>query len=344
MSRNLPSDKAMGRRVKKRPGIQILRPVAVLALAICVIVTNQALSFTSSEQSADAAVRHSTISNKAVAPPSNCLGANAMIKEVCKAYIFSKPVVSPALAYKAKTEAYKNGCHIQLSTRPRFKSCYYGTTKGFKTTIALVGDSHATQWLPAFDVAGKASGVRIQTFLMSECLYGAVILPANCKGFAPWVLSSIKKSPQSFAAIFMSNRVSRPEIGTRAAFLKRSFTATLQSLKATNIKLFFIGDTPLGTLNHTDPNICLSSKAPKDCFGLTKDVKWNNPFADAVVQSGLAEYIPVDNLFCIGTKCYRSIGGLPVYRDDDHMNVYYSKSTIDIWKTRFDELLKRPGA
>jgi hypothetical protein len=126
--------------------------------------------------------------------------------------------------------------------------------------------------------------------------------------------------------------------------LKRSFTATLQTLTTTKIRLFFIGDTPIGTLNHTDPNTCLISKAPKDCFGLTKDVKWTNPFADAVVQTGLAEYIPVDNLFCIGNKCYRSIGGFPVYRDDDHMNVYFSKSTIDIWKTRFDELLNRPGA
>jgi hypothetical protein len=35
---------------------------------------------------------------------------------------------------------------------------------------------------------------------------------------------------------------------------------------------------------------------------------------------------------------------VPVYRDDDHINVWYSKSTMDIWKTRFSELLKRPGA
>jgi peptidoglycan/LPS O-acetylase OafA/YrhL len=321
-----------------------------MALALGLVLIIQGFSFAADNQSPDttykpAPTAESPIATKPPEPTAEyCFGANAMIKDICGAFILTKPVLPPQSANEAVSKAYSNGCHIQFSSRPRFKSCTYGTTKGYKTTIALVGDSHATQWLPAFDVAGKASGVRIKTFLMSECVYGSVLFVTKCKDFAPWVLSSISKPGSGFSAIYISNRVSRPEIKTKSAYLKRSFTKTLESLEKTNIKIFLIGDTPLGTLNHTDPNLCLMKKQPKDCFGLTKDVIWKNPFAEAVLESGVGEYVPVDNLFCIGTKCYKSIGGVPVYRDDDHINVWYSKSTMDIWKTRFSELLKRPGA
>jgi len=323
--------------------------LANLALALSLILIIQGLSFATynpapgtNKPSPTAESPNPTQEPKPTAE--YCFGANAMIKDSCEAFILSKPLLPPQSANESISEAYKNGCHIGFSSNPRFKSCTYGATKGFKTTIALVGDSHATQWLPAFDVAGKASGVRVKTFLMSECVFGSVVIPAKCSGFAPWVLKSIAKPGNNFSAIYISNRVSRPEVQAKSAYLKKSFSETLESLKSTNLKIFLIGDTPLGTLDHSDPNLCLMKKQPKDCFGLVDDVKWNNPFAAALEEAGVGEYLPVDDLFCIGTKCYKSIGGVPVYRDDDHINVWYSESTIEIWKIRFNELLKRPGA
>ena len=269
-----------------------------------------------------------------------CFGARSMINDFCESFILSKPLLPPQSANEAKSEAYSNGCHIAYSQNPILKSCTYGATKNYKATIALVGDSHATQWLPAFDAAGKASGIRVKTFLMSECVFGSVMIVSFCKKFTPWVLRSIGENPIAFAAVFISNRTSRPEVQKRSAFIKRTFTETLKTLEGFNSNIFLIDDTPIGTLDHTDPNLCLLGKSPKRCFGDTSEVLWGNPFADAVRESGIGGFIPVDNLFCIGTKCYRCIGGVPVYRDDDHINVNYSKSTIDIWKARFDELVK----
>ena len=281
-----------------------------------------------------------TATPEPTATAETCFGARAMINDFCQSFILSKPLLPPQSANEAKTEAYSNGCHIAYSRNPILKSCTYGEKTNYKATIALVGDSHATQWLPAFDAAGKASGVRVKTFLMSECVFGSVMIVSFCKKFTPWVMSTIAKDPTAFAAIYISNRVSRPEVQKRSSFLKRTFTETLKSLQPLNPNIFLIDDTPIGTLDHTDPNLCLLGKSPKNCFGDTSEVLWGNPFADAVRESNIGEYIPVDNLFCIGTKCYRCIGGVPVYRDDDHINVNYSKSTIDIWKARFDELLK----
>ena len=316
-----------------------------LALSLSILLTIQSLTLATVNPNVSSNNKPTpTVQGTPTPTAENCFGANAMLKENCGAYVLSKPVLPPQSANEAISEAYSNGCHIVYSRHPRLKSCTYGATTNYKATIALVGDSHATQWLPAFDLAGKASGIRVKTFLMSECVFGSVLIVSFCKTFTPWVLSSLADPSNEISAVFISNRVSRPEIGTRSGFIKRTFTDTLNTLSLNKQKIFLIDDTPIGTLNHTDPNICLLSKAPADCFGITSDVLWTNPFADALKASGIGEFIPIDNLFCIGTKCYRCIGGVPVYRDDDHINVNYSKSTVDFWKTRFDDLLNATSA
>jgi peptidoglycan/LPS O-acetylase OafA/YrhL len=318
----------------KITGVKLL--LVNLALALSIIATIQAVGFTSTNQS----IGSTDITS---ATPEHCLGANAITKDSCEVFISAKPLFAPESANESIPNAYSNGCHIGSSSNPQFKSCDYGTTEGYKTTIALVGDSHATQWLPAFDLAGKASGVRIKTFLMSGCAFGAVIFVDNCKDFSPWVLSSIAEPDNSFSAIYISNRVSTSEVQTNSAYLKQSFSQTLESLSTTEAKIFLIGDIPLGSLDDSDPNLCLLTKEPMDCFDLIDEVKWNNPFAEAIQESGVGEHIPLDRLFCMGTKCYKSIGGVPVYRDSHHISVYYSESSVEIWKTRFEDLLKPPG-
>jgi hypothetical protein len=317
----------------KISGVKLL--LVNLALALSLIVTIQALSFTSTEQS---------IGNTGKPSPTadQCFGANAINKDSCEAFILARPLVPPESANESIPNAYSNGCHIESSSTPEFKSCDYGTTEGYKATIALVGDSHATQWLPAFDVAGKASGVRIKTFLMSGCAFGVVLFVDDCKDFSPWALSSIADADNSFSAIYFSSRVSTSDIQTNSEDLKQSFSKALESLRTTNAKIFLIGDTPLGSLDNSDPNLCLLTKEPLDCFDPIGEVKWNNPFAEAIQESGVGEYIPVDNLFCKETRCYKSIGGVPVYRDSHHISAYYSESTFEIWKTRFNDLLKLP--
>jgi peptidoglycan/LPS O-acetylase OafA/YrhL len=302
------------------------------ALALGIIVAIQSVSFTSTNQSIGSADKPLPITD-------HCFGANAISIDSCESFILSEVLLPPESANESTPDAYSNGCHVKRSASPQFKSCDYGSIDGYKTTIALVGDSHATQWLPAFNLAGKASGVRVKTFLMSGCNFGTLNNAENCENFTPWVLSSIANYEENFSAVYISNRVSTTSVQANSLNIKQSFSSTLELLKNLNTKVFLVGDTPLGSLDNSDPNLCLLANEPKDCFNLRGDVTWNSPFAEAIQESGVGEYIPLDNLFCLGNKCYKSIGGVPVYRDDDHINVYYSESTVEIWKTRFNDLI-----
>jgi hypothetical protein len=203
-----------------------------LILAVSIVMAIQILNFLSTNQLIDSADKSSPTAE-------SCFGANAITKDSCEAFILSKPILPPASANESKPDAYSNGCHVARSSSPQFKSCDYGTIVDYKTTIALVGDSHATQWLPAFHLAGKASGIRVKTFLMAGCNFGSINNTEDCENFTPWTLSSIADSDESFSAIYISNRVSTTGVQTNSLNIKQSFSLTLDLMMKFKTKVFW---------------------------------------------------------------------------------------------------------
>ena len=73
----------------------------------------------------------------------------------------------PLEAFWDVPESYSNGCHTSASSAI-IRPCAYGK-KGADTTIAIFGDSHALQWLPALDKAGRQEGWEVTTLTKSAC-------------------------------------------------------------------------------------------------------------------------------------------------------------------------------
>ncbi|MFN8623645.1 MAG: SGNH hydrolase domain-containing protein [Chloroflexota bacterium] len=82
--------------------------------------------------------------------------------------------VHPAIraAYADSPPSYHDGCHLAL-TSTAFRVCTYGR-RDAATQIVLFGDSHAAQWLPALDRAGRREGWRIVSFTRSGCPFAVV--------------------------------------------------------------------------------------------------------------------------------------------------------------------------
>ncbi len=74
---------------------------------------------------------------------------------------------APRRAYYDRARSYDNGCHVSESVvAPR--ACTYGDPAGDKRVLVF-GDSHITQWLGAFDRAGRAHGWRVIALTKSHC-------------------------------------------------------------------------------------------------------------------------------------------------------------------------------
>lgn len=73
----------------------------------------------------------------------------------------------PKDAFYDQPESYTNGCHTTQDSAV-IRPCVYGQEQA-QTRVALFGDSHALQWLPALDKAGRREGWAITTLTRSAC-------------------------------------------------------------------------------------------------------------------------------------------------------------------------------
>ena len=64
-------------------------------------------------------------------------------------------------------DVYADGCH-QSATEVAAEKCVYGNVDaGF--TVAVVGDSHAAQWVPSIQTIGGEDNWRVETYTKSSC-------------------------------------------------------------------------------------------------------------------------------------------------------------------------------
>src|SRR5690606_8131675 len=82
----------------------------------------------------------------------------------------------PSLAAVARDvpDAYEQKCHLShRDYRPR--GCALGSAGGM-TKLMVVGDSHAAQWLPAFDRLGQEHNVEVESHTKSACAFGDILV------------------------------------------------------------------------------------------------------------------------------------------------------------------------
>jgi len=75
----------------------------------------------------------------------------------------------PAKARKDLAVAYRDGC-VQAVNKAEVVRCEYGDLAG-ELTVAVVGDSKVTQWMPALVPLAERNGWHIVTYLESGCSF-----------------------------------------------------------------------------------------------------------------------------------------------------------------------------
>ncbi len=110
---------------------------------------------------------------RALAEGGPCFGAAALDDpNSCEPVPYDKIVPAPADATDDKSMAYEDvsGSKDCFSYLPAFRPvrCTFGD-KDSDTEIALVGNSHAGQWLPTLQRLAEKHGWQITTYLASQC-------------------------------------------------------------------------------------------------------------------------------------------------------------------------------
>lgn len=243
---------------------------------------------------------------------------------------------SPLVAADDNPPVYARGCQQGFgSSEP--VACEFGVLDS-ETTVALIGDSHASHWVDAMEYVAQQRGWRLVSFTKSSCaLIDATVInrgaPAPlCTEWNARVMSEIEQMKP--AAVFTSNIDYQISGSTdNHVAMVEGMASAWTKVTDIGIPVFVLRDTPASGVDPADclaghlssPDLCATDRAT--AFG-TRGLAQLEAAATTPVK-----VIDVTAAICPRDPCSPVIGDVMVYRDRTHMTATYSRSlgpTLDL--------------
>jgi peptidoglycan/LPS O-acetylase OafA/YrhL len=231
-----------------------------------------------------------------------------------------------------------NGC-LRTNLQSGQPECATGDTTS-PTTVALVGDSHAAMWNPAFEQIAAQRHWRLETLAKMNC--PSMDLPASnpfhrlaelvdhCEQWRGEVLARLRaEHPRLIVvSVWRGYGTDDPVTGFNPynpAWID-SLTRLMQELRGTGAKVLVLGPVP-------DPRslvpVCLSGHLDDATVcAPTRSRAVNQPgiaAESAATQAGGGHYSDLTDLFCTAERCPVIVGNTLVYVDWCHLTLEYSR-------------------
>ena len=226
-------------------------------------------------------------------------------------------------------EIYKLGCHDHEFDIPPV--CEFGDLES-KTSIALIGDSHAAQWFEPLRRIAEQRSWRLQTFTRSGCTMLGVEnggLDA-CRTWLKNVLAEIQNG--EFSLVVISGFTNREDLVDESpdGFIN-NITELHSALTINSQKVIYLADSP-GPLLHVP--ICLSAniQTVQNC-NFERDDAINEQTAEilkGVWSSETSRFVDLTDWFCTSQICPVVIGNMVVYRDISHISSVYALALTNV--------------
>ena len=246
-------------------------------------------------------------------------------------------------------------CQTPLGSRT-VRTCTLGARSHPRGDVAVVGDSHAGMWLPAFDQLGADQRWAVHTYAKSSCpLTSAARVLAvekttaeqeNCQAWFDDVLASLLDDPD-ITTVFTTAFSSAYEWESRPGAPLRNprvdgFTDVWRRLVDAGKTVVVLRDVP-ATIG-TDVPTCLATHRRRDACAVPRDQALRpDAIADAAsAWSGRGvELVDLTDRFCDRQRCYPVVGNAVAYMDWSHLSTTYSRALAPYLEDQV-ERLQRP--
>jgi peptidoglycan/LPS O-acetylase OafA/YrhL len=234
-------------------------------------------------------------------------------------------------------QIYALGC-VPERPDPKPHACTFGEASNPQSTVVLFGDSHAAEWFPALDQIAASQQWKLITLVKPGCTplnISEEISPNMERVCAEWrrlaVAQILDLHPN---LVIVSSASQHPVAGLRMitdpAVWQRAAHDTFAALASRGTPVRFIRDTP-----HAGYNV-LECLAQSEWDGHTHCPAIDPPAAlfreiFTAEQRGAAGFANVGFLdlsdqMCSASECFPEIGGVIVYRDNDHLTASFNRS------------------
>ena len=245
--------------------------------------------------------------------------------------------VRPALVDARNDEELlaRNGCLLGTApTQPR-NDCWFGDPNGTKT-VALVGDSHASQFFPAINALAKQNGWRLVAYTKISCRFLDLPLISRelqreyteCEQWRENVVQRLQQHPVDLSIFVVARGM---EVVNQADDDPRTQGHSLARMMARIPgEHAVIVDTPQSIY---DPPACLSANISNVWNCATprnKAFNWRGEKLErtATADSG-ATLIDLSDAICPGDPCPAVLHDMIVYRDVLHLTATFALSLAD---------------
>jgi peptidoglycan/LPS O-acetylase OafA/YrhL len=212
--------------------------------------------------------------------------------------------------------------------------CATGDTAS-TTTVALVGDSHAAMWYPAFQQVADNQRWRLEMLGRVACPPMALRITSatlhreytECEQWREQIMARLQLEHPRLVVLGMSRAY-----GSGFGFTSfdpswiDSLTRLITRLRATGAEVLVLGPTP--NMGLTVPT-CLSGHLDDAtaCSRQRSAVVNETGIAaeTAATKAGGGQYVDLTPLFCTADRCPVIIGNTLVYRDLNHVTVEYAR-------------------
>jgi peptidoglycan/LPS O-acetylase OafA/YrhL len=260
-------------------------------------------------------------------------------------------VPDPVLAPQDIPGLYGAGCQ-QSPDSAEPVSCSYGK-KDAGTTIAVVGDSKAAQWVPAFEQLVKKHDWHVITYNKSACQFVDADTPlddelyATCREWTHNVLAKLTGPDKPDIVVTAGQQNDAVTgVGEDGALteshelMQTALAKTWQQVQDAGVKVIVLADTPQ-TGRDIYPCVAERPKDPADCsYHRAEGVAESGaPIQKAAAHDAGVPFIDMVDWICPRAECAPVIGGVLIYRQGSHL----TKTYIESLAPRLEEQLARLG-
>lgn len=224
---------------------------------------------------------------------------------------------------------YNDGCH-QDAQGTVATSCTYGEADG-DFHIALVGDSHAAQWLPAVIRLAEENGWRVDSFTKSACpLTSRMVMSPGFEdtydSCLEWANNVTKTLTSKDAPDLVLTTNSLYQTAGGESF-SEGLAEKWNEIESDGVAVSVLVDTPVPGI-HIAECVEVNEKALNKC-AVDREVAMRNGAEmqlRAAEKMGSVNIIDLNDFICPESRCAPVVGNVLVYRDTNHLTATYAKT------------------
>lgn len=250
-----------------------------------------------------------------------------------------QPVPSLAAVKDDRADAFKDGCQISPGDS-EVKICEYGNTETYDYTVALVGGSKSTHWLPSLQELGDE--FRILNVTKSGCRFSLENNNSIADDCYEWNTKIVDKlaeyEPDIVVTLADIARLQIEGVQERKE-VPEGFIQQFEKLKNYNIPILAIRDT---TYFAEDVVECLSEHNDSVKCGIekTKTLSSEPAWEKLSNPPENVTYVDYSDYLCNDKTCLSVIGNIVGYRDKSHMTATFNKTFAPIIRQDIESILK----